>query len=145
MKARYIVAPVVALALVGLGWAGLNYAKADDNNTNSSTLVDKIVEKFNLNKDEVESVVGELHTQRQQERQAMQDSKLDTAVSDGVITEGQKKELIEKRNSFREQQEQVRQAHRDEMSKWMSDNGIDSTKLQSYMGGGNGKGKFRGE
>ena len=81
MKTRYIVAPVVALALVGLGWTGLNYAKADDNNSGGSTLVDKIVEKFNLNKDEVESVVGELRAQRQQERHTTQDSKLDTAVS----------------------------------------------------------------
>lgn len=145
MKARYIVAPVVALALVGLGWTGLNYAKADDNNSGGSTLVDKIVEKFNLDKDEVESVVSELHTQRQQERQTAQDSKLDEAVSDGVITEDQKQELTEKRNSFREQQEQARQSHRDEMHKWMSDNGIDSTKLQSYMGGENSKGRFRSE
>lgn len=145
MKARYIVVPVVALALVGLGWTGLNYAKADDNNSGGSTLVDKIVEKFNLDKDEVESVVSELHTQRQQERQTAQDSKLDEAVSDGAITEDQKQELTEKRNSFREQQEQARQAHRDEMHKWMSDNGIDSTKLQSYMGGENSKGRFRNE
>ncbi len=145
MKARYIVAPVVALALVGLGWTGLNYAKADDGNFGGSTLVEKIVEKFNLDKDEVESVVSELHTQRQQERQAAQDSKLDAAVSDGVITEDQKQELTEKRNSFREQQGQARQTHRDEMRKWMSDNGIDSTKLQSYMGGENPKGRFRNE
>jgi flagellar biosynthesis GTPase FlhF len=135
------IAAMTVLALAGATWLGVTKADAANTNGNGSqnTLVERVASKFNLSKDDVQAVADEVHTERQQARRAEQDSKLDKTVTDGAITQAQKDALVAKRNELRAKSTQ----NREEMQKWMDDNGIDHTKIQSYMGG-NGKGQGRG-
>ena len=143
MKNKKLITAVVVttLALASASWLGISQAQAAQENGNSDTLVERIASKFNLSQNDVQAVADEVHTERQQARRAEQDSKLDKAVTDGAITQAQKDALVAKRNELRAKSTQ----NRDEMQKWMDDNGIDHTKIQSYMGGpGNGQGRGMG-
>jgi len=134
---------IAAVIASGVAFAGVSAASAanGNGNGNSDSLVSKIASKFNLSQNDVQAVADEVHAERQQARQAERDSKLDQAVTDGAITQAQKDALVAKRNELRAQSTK----NREEMQKWMDDNGIDHTKIQSYMGGaGNGKGRGMG-
>jgi len=128
---KSLIIPVLSigtLAIVGAVMFGSLKATASSNH---DTLVDRIASKFNVPKDQVQTVFDEEHTARQAERQTEQNAKLDQAVKDGVITVEQKDKLIAKRSEMKGEQ----QKNRDEMQKWLADNGIDHDKLATYMGG----------
>lgn len=122
--------------LVGAFWAGKTTAQAIGS---KQTLVDKLAERFNLNKDEVTGVFNELQEERQQQRQADMESKLDEAVNDGVITAEQKQVLLDKYAEMQKIQEQLNQK-RKEMQQWMENSGIDFEKLAPYRIGFGGPG-----
>lgn len=113
-------------------------AKANDFNSRRDTLVTRISQRFNLNKSDVEAVFDAIHDERQSEMEAKREEKLTQAVKDGVITEDQKNALLVKMEDHAGQ----RQERAEEMQKWFSDQGIDHTKLRSYLGFG--KGHIRG-
>jgi len=95
-------------------------------------MIQTLVEKFNLNADEVETVFDEAREGRQQSMQQNREERLNDAVSDGAITEEQKEALQnkwEERNMEREQ-------HQEEMQAWMDEQGIDHDALRSYNGPG---------
>lgn len=133
---------VGVLVVSGLSLAGVKIANAANDNygngnaSNAATLVEKISSKFSLSQSDVQGVVDEVHTVRQQQRKADRKVSLDKAVSDGVITQDQENAIVAKRDELRQQG----QHNRDEMQKWMSDNGINEGTLHSYMGGGHGRG-----
>lgn len=136
MKSKKVFILVLALgilALVGAYWTGRANAQAVSSPT---TIVDKLVERFSLNKDEVTGVFDEIHQEHQQQRQAYMESKLDEAVEDGVITAEQKQALS---NKHREMQEK-RNQEREEMQRWMEESGIDFGKLAPYKVGYGGRG-----
>lgn len=137
---KKVILPVMAigtLALAGALWAGSMHAKAAS--ANSDTLIDKIAQKFNVPKDQVQTTFDEARTERQQARQTEQDAKLDQAVKDNVVTQEQRDQLVAKRNETRA----ARQQNKTEMEQWFKDNGIDQSKLAPYLGG-NHKGHMRG-
>lgn len=133
---------IVGLILVGL--AGV-VTGADAFN---QPVVDKLVERFNLNEDEVAGVFDEARQERRQEmqeqRQEHMEERLDEAVGDGVITADQKQALLNKRAEMQEKREQLRE----EMRTWMDENGFDCETLAPYCvgygGRGFGPGKVRG-
>ncbi|MFA7253102.1 MAG: hypothetical protein WC107_00940 [Patescibacteria group bacterium] len=133
---KKIVLPALAigvLALAGSIWFGSVNANAAS--ANHDTLIEKIAQKFSVPKEDVQVVFDQERTERQATRRAEQNTKLDQAIADGVITAEQKDQLIAKRNELNTQG----QKNREEMQKWFSDNGIDHDKLAPYMGmGGNG-------
>ncbi len=132
---KKVIFPAVAigtLALAGVIWFGNMQAQAAS--TNSDTLIDKIAQKFNVPKDQVQATFDEVRTERQQVRKAEQDAKLEQAVKDGVITQEQRDKLVAKRDEMRASRKQ----NREEMDQWFKDNGIDHSKLIPYMGGGQG-------
>jgi hypothetical protein len=121
-----------AIATVGIASLGsLGVASAQSNSSNDS-LVDKIATKFNLNKEDVQTVVDEYHKDRQTERQAELSERLQQAVDSGDITSEQKT-LIE--NKHKELS-----AERDEQMKaldaWAEQNNID---MKYLHGGKHGK------
>ena len=74
--------------------------------------------------------------ERQAERQARQEERLNQAVEDGKITEDQKNALLAKKEEWRaeregwgdlshEEQHEKMQEHREEMRQWMEDNGFE--------------------
>lgn len=116
------------IGLVGIG--GASAASAMSNGSSSSdSLVDRLVEKFNLNKDEVKAVFDEEHTARMTERQAKISERLQDAVDDGDITAAQKTAI---ENKLKELQA-AREADRTALEKWAEDNDIDTKYL---VGGG---------
>lgn len=139
MKSLLAISALVlsVLTLGGILMTGM--VKAETDNTKQS-VVDKLVERFNLNKDEVTGVFDEVFKERQQQRQAYMEKRFDEAVKDGVITADQKQALLKKQAEMQEKQKQMRE----EMQKWMEESGIDFGKLAPYRVGFGGKGFGRG-
>jgi hypothetical protein len=133
-RMKYVISlPIMAVAiLAGVALYSTSNAKAAE--TANSSLIQTIAQKFGLSQDDVQKTVDDYRSSNRATRQADQDAKLNQAVTDGVISSDQKNLIISKRNEIRATQ----QNGRDEMQKWMSDNGIDHSKLQSYMGNGAG-------
>jgi polyhydroxyalkanoate synthesis regulator phasin len=131
MKSKKIVIPALVLGglmLIGLLWTGRAAAQAVVTN---QPLVDKLVERFNLGKDEVAGVFDEIQQEHQQQRRAMMNSRLDEAVNDGVITADQKQAFLDKQVEMEERHRQ----EREEMRQWMEESGIDFEKLAPYRVG----------
>ena len=114
-----------------------------------SSLVTRIAERFNLNKDEVKQVFdAELdeHHRRMQEKAATALTKL---VEDGKITEAQKQLIIDKRSELHVSHmsamadlkglsaQEIRAAmekQKSELEKWAKDNGIEPKYVYGNMG-----------
>ncbi len=113
--------------------------KADDETSSHKNLAQQLSSKLGISEDKTSSALNEIKTERQKERESRMNAKLDQAVKDGVITTEQKNKLIEKRAELQAE----RQKERQEMQQWFTDNGIDQSKLQDYMGGPRGHGGMR--
>lgn len=106
-------------------------AQANDGNT----LVDKIAEKFNLNKADVQKVFDDNKAENQAERQQKLEQRLDKAVSDGKITSSQKEEILAKLKDFQSFIDSLKgktpaerrvaiKAKKKELRQWAKDNKI---------------------
>lgn len=137
MKNLLAIFALCGLILTGLFWAGKTTVEAIAPN---QSVVDKLVERFGLNKDEVTGVFNQMHQERQQEKQTYMESRLEAAVKDGVITAEQKQTLLAKQAEMQQKQTQLRE----EMQKWMNESGIDFEKLSPYRVGFGGRGFGRG-
>lgn len=99
-------------------------------------IIEKLIERFNLNKDEVKKTIEDYKTERQNQRRKQIEERLNKAVKDGVITEAQKEALLKKMEEWQNQNRN----QREEMRKWLEDSGIDFKKLAPYGIGMFGKG-----
>lgn len=142
-NAKKILIPVLVLSVLtagGIFWA-VN-VNAETTNPQES-VIDKLVERFNLNTDEVESVFTEIQQERQQEMLNRFAERLNQAVEDAVITTEQKQALLVKQGEMMEKREQLRV----EWQTWADESGIDFEKLREYGMGPCGMGfggKFGG-
>lgn len=149
--AGVITAATIVLALgttsvYAHGWGG----------TNSTSLIQKLVEKFGLKTADVQTVFDSVRQDRQAEMQKAMAERLDTFVSEGKITAEQKKLILAKHQQM--QQERVAEiesmkdltpeerrtkmeTNRGELEAWAKENGID---LQYALGFGRGMGKAMG-
>ena len=86
---------LVALTLVsGIGLAGVNtIASAQGNPKHQDTLVEKIANKFNLNKSDVQKVFDDNRSENENRRETKEKSRLDQAVKDGKITKDQEDKI----------------------------------------------------
>jgi len=105
-------------------------------------LIQRIIEKFNLNPTEVQKVVSEEQQEREKQRLSLLEEKLNQAVKDGIINEEQKKALLERQQKMWRE----RQQNYEENQKWFEENKIDWQKLRPYgIGfGGRNFGQGRG-
>jgi hypothetical protein len=116
------------------------FKKSGSSTSQFPPLIQKIIEKFNLNPSEVQKVIDEERQEREKQRLSLLEEKLNQAVKDGVISEEQKKALLESWQKRLEECRQIRQEER----KWFEENKIDWQKLGPYLGGkGLGKRGFR--
>lgn len=125
----------LGVAAAGLSLATVNIANAANygyGNGNKDAMVDELSSKLNVPKDKVQSAMDEIHAERQKQMQSERKANLDKAVTDGVITKDQENAIIAKQDEFHAQ---GKRQNREEMQKWMSDNGINETALHDYMGG----------
>lgn len=135
---------------MGAGLYGVSASAAPNNQDDS--LADKIATKFNLKKDDVQSVVTEYRSEKRaehrEEHQKRLEERLTQAVKDGKLSEDQKSKILEYlksqstffeslKDKSEEERKTARETHREEVKKWASDNGID---LKYVLGDGRGMG-----
>lgn len=97
-----------SLAVVLASLAGIGVVSAQSDTTASSSIVDKIAQKFNLNKADVQKVFDEDHVAREVEHKTELKATLDQAVNDGKITADQEAKLIAKLDEMHAAREKAR-------------------------------------
>lgn len=114
-KSLLITGAVATVGLTSATGIGVASAATDgpaiEKGTNS--LVDRIAEKFNLNKDEVKAVFEEEHAERKAEMQQKMEERLDKAVAEGKLTEEQKQKILAKLAEVRAQHEAAFESMKD--------------------------------
>ncbi|HUW22360.1 MAG TPA: hypothetical protein VMW41_06890 [Candidatus Bathyarchaeia archaeon] len=147
MNAKTIIIPTLVLALLGFVGYGTAKAFAANGNGNYPPIIDKLVERFGLNREEVQKVFDEERTQRQQQMQANFEERLNQAVSEGKITEEQKKAIIAKKAEMQaecegfkdlslEERKTKMEEYKKEMESWAQENGIDLSLIPMFLGRG---------
>ena len=155
---KKIVVSALVLTILGASVIATNQVFAQGANTGPfSTLVQKIANKFNLNKDDVQAVFDQFKTDHQTATQNQFIQKLDQAVRDGKITDAQKQLILAKqqelqanrkvnfdnfKNMTPDQRKTAMQAQKQVLSDWAKQNNID---LQYLFSGRMGRfGGMRG-
>ncbi len=98
-----------------------NQNQAGQTQTTFPSIIQKLIDKFGLNPDEVNQVLEEERAEREQQRQARFEERLGQMVEEGQITEEQKQAMLNKKAEMQEERGQ----HQEEMRKWAEENGID--------------------
>lgn len=157
MLNKKILISIASIGLVvGTGLTSLQSVYAD-NKDNYSPIVARLVEKFNLNTSEVDTVLNQYREERHNDQVAKVTERLNVSVQSGDITEEQKQlilnklaEMSENRpgeyNGDRDDRREAMKLRRAELEKWAADNNIDAKYLPGLgnmgEGRGMGKGKF---
>lgn len=110
--------------------------------SNYSSVINKLSERFNLNKDDVIKVFEEVRSERQAIMLRDFEDRLNQAVNDGKITQDQKKMILERHNEMRATMNELKNKNlskeefRQEMQKihsefrdWAEKNGININAL----------------
>lgn len=148
-KILIISGTTLAVTLAGVAGAGVVSAQSETVATNS--IVDKIAQKFNVNKADVQKVFDEDHEAREAEHKAELKTTLDQAVKDGKITADQEAKLIAKLDEMHAAREKARtntstaatdrhaamQKERTDFEAWLKANNI-PTDLVPQFGKGRG-------
>ena len=101
MKSKKIIILAIALAVLSLvSVLGVRSVRADENST-YLPIVQKLVERFSLNTEEVQQVFDEVREERQQETQVRFEERLNQAVSEGEITQEQKEAIVAKKDEMK--------------------------------------------
>lgn len=148
-KESYIKKSLAVAAIVGsLGvatLAGAGMVNAQSGTPNSNGLVDKIAQKFNLNKSDVQKVFDEDRTAHEAKRQQQMEERMTQAVKDGKLTQAQADAITSKMaemktymDSLKDKTEQERhdamKTKMDELKQWADQNNIPN----GYMPMGHG-------
>ncbi len=131
---KKLIIPSIVLGLLVTGGAAWTATKAA--NGLGSNMASKLSEKLGVDESQVSSAMDQIREENQAERKSEISSNLDKAVADGVITAEQKQAWLDKHSELEAQ----RTKEREEYQKWLSDNGIDESKLRDYGVGGLGAG-----
>lgn len=140
IKALIIVLTMVA----GLGLWGVETVKANEE-VNYPPVIQKLVEKFNLDENEVKSVFDQDREEHRTQRQTRFSEKLDQAVSDGKITAEQKDLIVKKHEEIQTENESLRdlspeerrermQEKRTAWESWAQENGIELADFFGFSG-----------
>lgn len=136
--------------------AGVTYgstqALADDSGEGFPPLIQRLIERFNLDEEEVGEVLSDFREEHHVMMQTRMDERLSQLVSEGTITTDQKQALLDKHVEMRAEHEELmanwdslteeerlatHDAHRDELQAWAEENGLDLSEVL-------GIGKFHG-
>jgi hypothetical protein len=134
LRRRFIVPGAIVFAMLGVGILNLQavYAQSD---TTYPTIVERLAEKFNLNKDEVQEVFLEMRDEHKANMMARWSEKLDSAIAAGDITESQKEAILDKHEEMEAKLESLKdlspedrhtqmQAVHEELRNWAEEQGI---------------------
>jgi hypothetical protein len=149
-----------AVATLGVASTAAGVQAVTNTGSDQSGIVDKIAQKFNLNKDEVQKVFDEDRATHEAQHQSRMEERLSQAVKDGKLTEDQKTKILAKltelkasmeseRENFKNMTDEERKTHmeqkRTELETWAKENNIPTDYLHfiGHGGGPGGPGKFR--
>ena len=141
---KKLIVASTAAGLVGIfGAAGVVGAATNSIGTSKdSSLVQKLSDKFHLNKADVQKVFDDEHTSREADRQKQLDERLTQAVKDGKLTADQKTKLEAKLKELQaackdaKHDRATMKAERDSLKKWATDNGINLENVMPFPTGG---------
>lgn len=133
-KQRYFGTGLLVATAALVATLGLSAVSANDSAV-SGSLVDKLVARFNLNKDDVQKVFDEAQEERKVEMQKNYEERLSQAVEDGDLTAEQKDKIIAKQKEmaeFRQSLEsksvsdarEAMKSKHEELEKWADDSDI---------------------
>lgn len=156
---KKILVTVAAVSILSGGLVMSSNASAESSKQDHmSSLVQKIADKFNLNKSDVQAVFDQERQEMHAKMQAKYEAKLAQLVKDGKITEQQKKLLLDKHKELQSEMESNKDkfkdltpaemksqmdAKRKELEAWAKENGVDIKYLmpmQIHMKVGGGPG-----
>jgi membrane protein involved in colicin uptake len=167
MKTKKLITTAIFIFVVGLVLVTPQAYAQEQNSKNTNFfegLIQMIVQKFGLNKTEVQSAVKDYQSQqkqvRQQKTQQNQEDRLNQLVQQKKITEAQKQLIIDKlkelqanrkannedtKNKTPEERKTEMEAQKKALDDWAKQNGIDPQYLMGGFGqGGIGRRGFRG-
>ena len=137
-KIKYLIIPVIGLVLLAGVTYGTTKAIAADS-TNHPPIIQKLVEKFGLNENEVKAVFDEVRSEREAQMQTRFEDRLSQLVTEGKLTNEQKAAIIAKHNELKSEKQasweswqnmtpELRQADRQakqaNLQKWAEANNI---------------------
>ncbi len=152
-RSALIAAAVTTVGVASFAGAGLVSADALQGSATHQSLVDKIADKFHLNRSEVQAVFDENRVEHQDERQARVQDRLDALVKDGTITQSQKTAIEAKLVSLQQERESSRgkmqemsaderrqhmQQQRADLEAWANDQGLNLRELRGIFMPGHG-------
>lgn len=151
MKKNILLSSLLAVGVSGaLLFVDITPVEAATSETKYPSLIQALIDKFKLNKTEVETVITEERTTRQNERKAQMEEKLNQAVKDGKINEEVKNAVLKMINEHQAERAALNETmrnkideHRSEMQQLEEKYGIDLQEILGY-GGGYGMGEGRG-
>ncbi|PIS15690.1 hypothetical protein COT62_02315 [Candidatus Roizmanbacteria bacterium CG09_land_8_20_14_0_10_41_9] len=147
MKYKLIVPAItIVIASASLYVAGSTYAQFQKGH--SSTIIQRIAQKFGLKESDIQAVFDEEKAERQAEMQSKFEERLDQAVQDDKITEDQKNLILAKHKELEanrasesdmkdltpDQRKEAMETQRQSVENWAKQNGIDP----QYLFGGFG-------
>ena len=107
---KQLILSALVLSIVGTGVLGVVHASAQSNvDTPYTSLVQKIADKFNLNKTEVQALFDQEHTEMEEKMKEHMTARLDQLVKDGKLTEAQKKLIQNKQLELQSAREATRE------------------------------------
>jgi hypothetical protein len=97
---------LTALTILGAGFIAARNSFAQTNHDDPmSSLVQRLADRFGLNKDDVQQVFNEEHEARHKEMQELFSQRLEQAVTDEKITETQKQAIISKHDEMKNEKQ----------------------------------------
>lgn len=142
---------LAAAAMLGILGAAVVTAQAVSADGNYPPIIQKLVERFGLNIEEVREVFDEARAERRQNMQVRFEEsfeeRLNKAVEQGKLTQEQKEAILAKQEEMQERYEGLRelspeerrakmQETREEMQAWAEENGVDLRFMCGLRAGG---------
>lgn len=132
---KKILIPVATVVILsGAAVLGIKNVHADNSQTYLPPMIQKLSERFGLNQSDVTQFMQEERQQARKDHKVNLENRLNLAVTDGKITKEQKTALMNKLDENWSAKLQEQKTNRDEMQKWMEDNGIDPSQLDLGFG-----------
>jgi hypothetical protein len=135
-KTKKALAVLVVVSVIALGGLLVTKVTLAQDGNGYPLIIQRLVERFGLNADEVQEVFEEVQGERHQEMGARFEEKLDEMVAAGTLTEEQKNAILAKKAEMQadcegmrdltpEERQTKMEEHRAEMEAWAEENGID--------------------
>ncbi len=140
MKKTTIILGSLAALVLTVSLVGTKSVYAEEDNI-FSPFVNRLMTKFNIKKEDVNTTFTELRAERQQEMQNTFNERLNKAATEGSITEDQKTKILEYHNRIQEKRDEMTSI-REEMQNWADSENLD---LRNIMGAPRGMGNGRGD